>query len=95
MSRMTLAELRAGEEGERLNLKSSYKWILHEMEYEDFVKFAQLHFETINYPFSYRYMITKDYDTPKARENYLKYLMYKLYQNLETPDVRLAGEEKE
>lgn len=90
MGKMTLTELKADETGERLNLEASLKWILNEMKYEDFVKLTKLDFCTLSYPFHYEYHIMKEYDTPKSREEYLKYYMYKLYQNLETPDVELV-----
>lgn len=86
---MTISELMKGETGERANLKKGLKWVLNEMEYEDFKKVFVLNFHTINYPFQYNYHITKEDDTPKAREEYLKYLMYKLVQNIMDDGVSL------
>ena len=86
---MTISELMNGETGERANLKKGLKWVLNEMEYEDFKKVFVLNFRTINYPFQYNYRVAKEDDTPKAREEYLKYLMYKLVQNVMTDGVSL------
>lgn len=84
--------LHEGENGERLNLKKTFDWILNEMSYEDFRRLAVLRFRG-PYPFRYKYMVRKEKDTPEAREDYLKYLMYKLIQNLETPSVELESED--
>lgn len=90
-----LNELLKGETGERVNLKRAYKWVLNEMSYENFSAFAKLEFvsEKPFYSFNYRYCIAKENDSPKAREDYLKYLMYKLIQNLDTKGVKLWGRE--
>lgn len=85
-------ELRKGESGERLNLKKSYEWIINEMDYKDFRRLAVLRFRG-SYSFRYKYMVDEEHDTPEAREDYLKYLMYKLVQNLETPSVELESED--
>lgn len=89
-------ELRKGEEGERANLKVAYKWVLNEMSYRDFRAFATLHCvdTRAGYDFKYKYMVDEEHDTPEAREDYLKYFMYKLVQNVETPSVELMGVEK-
>ena len=86
-------ELHKGEIGERFNLKRTYKWILNEMDYEDFKVFAKLQFVNTNppYPFEYSYRISKEADSSKAREEFIKYLMYKLIQNLDTEGVKLWG----
>lgn len=88
---MNIQALLKGETGERANLKAVYKWILEDMSYEDFSKFAKLNFYEHNggYPFSYRYMVDKKADSKKAREEYIKYLAYKLIQNLDTDGVEL------
>jgi len=88
-----LNELLKGETGERANLKRAYKWVLNEMSYEDFSAFAKLEFVNTNppYPFNYQYRVEKEHDSPSAREDYLKYLMYKLIQNLDTKGVKLWG----
>ena len=93
--RESIMELYEGEEGERFNLKRSYKWILNEMSYKDFRAFATLHFVDTRggYSFDYKYMVEEEHDTPSAREDYLKYMMYKLVQNIETPSVKLWGVE--
>jgi len=93
MNCATLAELLKGEEGERVNLKRAYKWVLNEMEYEDFEAFAQLSFYDMTgmYGFGYKYCVNKEHDSPSAREDYLKYLLYKLIQNIDTPHVKLSG----
>lgn len=86
-------KLTKGETGERVNLKEAYKWILNNMSYEDFYKFAQLHCFSDRgaYCFDYVYMVDKEHDTKKTREEYIKYLLYKLIQNLATPGVELRG----
>lgn len=87
-----LKELRKNESGERLNLKAAYKWILTEMPYEDFCHLARLTFfaKTLGYSFSYEYMVPKDQDTKRAREDYIKYLLYKLYQNWVDEEVMFS-----
>ena len=86
-------KLTKGETGERVNLKAGYEWILKEMSYEDFSKLMRLRFYSQhgNYPFGYDYMVEKKYDSKKTREEYIKYLIYKLIQNLDTPGVKLMG----
>ena len=89
---MNIQTLLKGETGERANLKVVYKWILREMSYEDFYKFARLNFYDYNgtyYHFDYRYMADKKHDSKKAREEYIKYLAYKLIQNIATDGVEL------
>lgn len=88
---MNMQELLKGETGERANLKATYKWILEEMDYEDFRKLARLNFHNnrAGYPFVYTYMIDKERDNKKTREEYLKYLAYKLIQNIATDGVEL------
>lgn len=90
---MNIQELLKGETGERANLKAVYKWILKEMSYEDFSKLAKLTFYDHNggYPFEYKYMVDKKRDSKKAREEYIKYLAYKLIQNLDTEGVELMN----
>lgn len=89
----TIAKLKNKEEGERLDIKRTYKWVLEEMEYEDFRKLAKLRFMNyrvhIPYDFEYNYLVEKKDDSRKSREDYLKYLAYKLVQNLATEDVEL------
>ena len=89
-------KLMKGEKGERVNLKAAYKWLVNEMDYKDFRAFATLRFvdTRAGYDFKYRYMVDEERDTPEAREDYLKYFMYKLIQNIETPSVELEGLEK-
>lgn len=87
-------KLKNGEDGERLDLAESYKWIINDMTYEDFRAFAVLRCATPEYDFSYKYMVDEKHDSPKAREDYLKYFMYKLIQNLDDPMVRLNGSEE-
>ena len=87
-----MVELKGNELGERLNLKLTYKWILNEMSYEDFCKLFVLRFENkrydkVEYCFEYSYRPEKD--SKEARENFLKYLAYKLIQNLATNGVEL------
>lgn len=86
-----IRKLMKEETGERVNLRAAYKWVLEEMSYEDFCKFAKLRCfsRTGGYPFAYTYMVNKKADNKKTREEYIKYLMYKLIQNLDTPDVEL------
>ena len=85
-------QLKGKELGERLDLKLTYKWILNEMSYEDFCKLFVLRFENkqydkVEYTFEYRYRPEKD--STEARENFMKYLAYKLIQNLATNGVEL------
>ena len=87
-----LAKLKRGEEGERLNIQESYDWIINEMEYDDFCAFAKLRFRTIGedgYTFSYEYRYPRERDNAKSREDYLKYFMYKLVQNICDPICEL------
>ena len=88
---MNMQELLKGETGERANLEAVYKWILEEMSYEDFSKLTKLTFYDHNggYPFGYKYMVDKKRDSKKAREEYIKYLAYKLIQNIDTEGVEL------
>lgn len=87
--------LKGRETGEAFNIKASFKWILHTMPYDDFVKFAKLTFIDkmpghTEYKFTYSYLVTPEWDTPAARENYIKYLFFKLYQNLTTDGIELV-----
>ena len=88
---MNIQALLKGETGERANLKAVYKWILEEMSYEDFSKFAKLNFydSKPGHPFSSQYMVDEKHDSKKAREEYIKYLAYKLIQNIATDGVEL------
>lgn len=85
--------LKRKETGEALDIKRTYKWILNSMPYDDFVKLMKLSF--INktpreYKFTYHYEMSPKNDTPAAREKYIKYLCFKLYQNLCTGGVELV-----
>lgn len=84
-------KLKGKETGERLDIKQTFDWVLNDMSYEDFCDFAKLRCVDTKqgYPFAYRYMCNEEHDTPKTREDYLKYLCYKLVQNLDTPGVSL------
>lgn len=88
-----LMKLKGKETGERLDLKQTYKWVLNEMSYEDFCKLFILRFkdehygEEVDYEFEYSYR--PEIDSKEAREEYLKYLAYKLIQNLATSGVEL------
>lgn len=87
-----MVELKGKEMGERLDLRLTYKWILNEMSYYDFCKLFVLRFENkrydkVEYTFGYNYRSEKD--SKEARENFLKYLAYKLIQNLATNGVEL------
>lgn len=88
---MNIQKLLKGETGERANLKAVYKWVLKEMSYEDFSNFAKLKFYSHNggYSFGYEYMVDKKHDSKEAREEYIKYLAYKLIQNIATDGVEL------
>ena len=64
------------------------------MPYEDFVKIVKIIFvnkipNTTIYEFTYEYRVQPEKDTPKAREDFLKYLAYKVYQNLLTEGIEL------
>ena len=84
-----LGKLKGKETGERLNLKAGFKWICNNLEYKDFVKIFKLTgYDFKGDPFTYVYAQSPETDTPKNREDYIKYLMYKLYQNSNTPNVR-------
>lgn len=88
-----LMKLRGKEEGERLDIKQVYKWVLEDMDYEDFRKLTTLNFTNKRagetYDFSYRYMCDKKHDSKKARQDYLKYYFYKLVQNINTEGIDL------
>lgn len=87
-----MVELKGKEEGERLDLKLTYKWILNEMSYEDFCKLFVLRFENKRYDkveYTFEYSYRPEMDSKEARENFLKYLAYKLIQNLATNGVEL------
>lgn len=83
-----LEKLKGKETGERLDLKAGFKWICNDLPYKDFVRVFKLTgYNFRGDPFTYVYMHLPDTDTPKNREEYIKYLMYKLYQNSNTPNV--------
>lgn len=88
-----LMKLKGNEEGERLDIKQAYKWVLEDMDYEDFRKLTTLCFSNKRagetYDFSYRYMCEKKHDSKKTREDYLKYYFYKLIQNIYTEGIDL------
>lgn len=91
---MDILKLKGKEMGERLDIKQAYKWVLNEMEYKGFRALTELRFKDCRpnhteYEFSYRYMTDEEHDSPKAREDYLKYYMYKLIQNLMTEGIEL------
>lgn len=87
---MNKDELLRHDKCERAYLDEVYKWILKELDYESFTKLAQLRCVDENgQPFTYFYRVRAERDTPKAREDYLEYLAYKLLQNVSTPGVRL------
>ncbi len=85
--------LKGKETGEALDLKKTFKWILTTMPYDDFKKLAKLSFtnKRVDAPYDFRYIYDKspEKDTPRAREDYLKYLAFKLYQNLTCDGVEL------
>ena len=86
--------LKHNESGEAFDLKRFHKWVLYSMSYEDFVKFVKIIFvnkipNTTIYEFTYEYRIEPERDTPRAREDFLKFLAYKLYQNLSTEGIEL------
>lgn len=85
--------LKNNEEGEKFDLKRFHKWVINSMPYDDFCKFAKLRFMNnrveSSYLFEYNYLVEPKNDTPKAREEYLKYLAYKMYQNLATEGIIL------
>lgn len=89
-----LAKLKGKEEGERLDIKQAYKWVLNDMEYKDFRALTELRFKDCSpnhteYEFSYKYMTDEEHDSPKARQDYLKYFFYKLIQNIYTEGIDL------
>lgn len=86
---MNKDELLRHDKYESANLGAVYKWILNELDYESFTKLAQLRCAENGRPFTYFYRTRAEKDTPKAREDYLEYLAYKLLQNVSTPGVRL------
>lgn len=83
--------LKKNETGERLDIERTFDWILKDMSYEDFCAFAKLRCvdTEVGYQFAYQYRCNEEHDTPEAREDYLKYLCYKLVQNIATPGVKL------
>lgn len=87
------AKLKGKEKGERLDIKQVYKWLLEDMDYEDFRKLTTLNFSNTRagepYVFSYRYMREKKHDSKKTRQDYLKYYFYKLIQNIYTEGIDL------
>lgn len=77
-----LEKLKGKETGERLDLKAGFKWICNNLSYKEFVNtFKLVGFDPRGNLFTYIYMQSPDTDTPKNREEYIKYLMYKLFQN--------------
>lgn len=88
-----MIHLKHNEEGEHFDLKRFHKWVINTMPYGDFCKFATLRFMNnrvvSSYLFEYDYLVEPKDDTPKAREDYLKYLAYKMYQNLSTEGIEL------
>lgn len=90
---MDITKLKGDKEGECLDLKQTYKWLVEDMEYEDFKKLTTLRFichrTEVSYPFQYEYMTDKKHDSKSAREDYLEYYMYKLIQNLMTEGIEL------
>lgn len=86
--------LKHNEKGEAFDLKRFYKWVIIGMPYEDFVKFAKITFvnkipNTTIYDFVYSYKCKPEHDTPRKREEFLKYLAYNLYQNLAKEGIEL------
>lgn len=87
--------LKGKETGEALDLKKTLKWITIAMPYDDFKKLAKLSFINkrvdgdVIYEFEYSYHTPPERDTPRKRENYLKFLAFKLYQNLTTEGIEL------
>lgn len=92
MNIQEIQKLTKGEIAERANLKASYKWLVTKMSYKDFCKFTALSFcdQDRGYYFHYEYMVSEERDCKKTREDYLKYYMYKLVQNLMTDGVELS-----
>lgn len=88
MDYQKISELKQGEVGERVNLKAGWEWILTEMPYEEFSALAKLDFGGFA-PAHYRYCISKEHDTKETREDYVKYALYKLIQNLGTSGMHL------
>lgn len=84
---MDLMKLKGKETGERLDLKLAYKWLINELPYNDFANIFKISGMHNGNMFSYRFCIDEKSDTPKTREDYLKYLMYKIYQNSNTDGV--------
>lgn len=84
---MEIMALKGKETGERLDLKAGFKWILKELPYKDFAALFKISGTHNGNIFTYRYCVDEKSDTPKTREDYIKYLMYKLYQNSKTPNV--------
>ena len=86
--------LKGKETGEAFDLKRFSKWVLNSMPYDEFRKLMKLSFinNMVDVPYDFTYEYLPKYDTPKARENYLKYLAYKLYQNLCTEGIELKDE---
>ena len=87
------AKLRGKEDGERVDIKQAYKWVLEDMDYDDFRKLTTLCFSNRRaggvYNFRYLYMREKKHDSKKARQDYLKYYFYKLIQNIYTEGIDL------
>lgn len=79
--------------GEAAKPDEFFKWLYYEMDYDDFSAFAKLSFreKQSGYAFNYRYMIERRKDSPKAREEYIRYLMWKLAQNVLDPNIELEG----
>lgn len=89
-----IMELKNGKDGERLDIKKTFKWIMEDMSYDDFEKLARLTFQSTTGPFTYRYRINEKADSPATRKDYVEYLCYKLVQNLEDPHVWMGEDRK-
>ena len=86
-------KLKGKEDGERLDIKQAYKWVLEDMDYDDFRKLTTINFSNKGtyetYNFKYQYMCDKKHDSKKTRQDYLKYYFYKLIQNIYTEGIEL------
>ncbi len=84
-------KLKHKETGEHLDIERTFEWMLKEMPREDFEKIARLGFRVKGpdgYNFCYQYR-PGGKDTPEARLDFIKYLLYKLVQNLSDERVEL------
>ena len=89
MDYQEISKLKEGEVGERVNLKAGWEWVLTKMPYEEFEALTTLDFGGAA-PAHYRYCINEKDDTRKTREDYIKYALYKLIQNLNTSGMHLT-----